>query len=225
MVPIYLRYLGPEAYGLVGIFTMLQAWFQLLDLGLSPTLAREVARYRSGVLSSQQLRMLVRALEVFFYVTALLAAIALTSLSGPIAQGWLKVRELSIEQVQQAIAMMALAIPLRWISGLYRAAINGFERQILLAVLNTALATFRFVGVVAVLHWVSATPKAFFLYQLVVALIEVAGLYLLVHHMLPRPEVAPPRPGPGNLARHALDPAFLSQRLDHWWHLDRTHAG
>jgi O-antigen/teichoic acid export membrane protein len=41
MLPVYLRYMGAEACGLVGFFTMLNALFQLLDMGLTPTLARE----------------------------------------------------------------------------------------------------------------------------------------------------------------------------------------
>jgi len=34
--PLYLQYLGAEAFGLVGFFTVLQAWMQLLDMGMSP---------------------------------------------------------------------------------------------------------------------------------------------------------------------------------------------
>jgi hypothetical protein len=45
MVPLYVRYMGTEAYGLVGFFAMLQAWFQLLDIGLTPTLAPEGPAY------------------------------------------------------------------------------------------------------------------------------------------------------------------------------------
>jgi O-antigen/teichoic acid export membrane protein len=44
MVPLYIKYMGAEAYGLVGFFAMLQAWFNLLDMGLTPTTARETAR-------------------------------------------------------------------------------------------------------------------------------------------------------------------------------------
>ena len=43
MVPLYLKYLGLEAYGLIGFFATAQAWIQLLDFGLSPTLGREAA--------------------------------------------------------------------------------------------------------------------------------------------------------------------------------------
>lgn len=40
-VPLYIQYMGAEAYGLVGFFAMLQAWFLMLDMGLTPTIARE----------------------------------------------------------------------------------------------------------------------------------------------------------------------------------------
>lgn len=45
MVPFYLKYLGAEAYGLVGFFALMQSWMMLLDMGISPTLGREVALY------------------------------------------------------------------------------------------------------------------------------------------------------------------------------------
>ena len=44
-VPLYIRFLGVEAYGLIGFYLMLQAILQVLDLGLSPTMNREMARY------------------------------------------------------------------------------------------------------------------------------------------------------------------------------------
>ena len=47
MVPFYLEYLGAEAYGLVGFFALVQSWMALLDMGLSPTLSREVAKIKS----------------------------------------------------------------------------------------------------------------------------------------------------------------------------------
>ena len=48
MLPFYLEYLGAEAYGLVGFFALMQSWMVLLDMGISPTLSREVARVRGN---------------------------------------------------------------------------------------------------------------------------------------------------------------------------------
>ena len=44
VVPFYLKYLGIEAYGLIGFFATTQAVLSLLDMGMAPTINREVAR-------------------------------------------------------------------------------------------------------------------------------------------------------------------------------------
>lgn len=185
MVPFYLRYLGAEAYGLVGFFTMLQAWFQLLDMGLSPTLSREVARFRAGAVSAGQLRLLLRAMQYFFVGIASLAVLAAIGASSHISTQWLQPKSLSPAVVEEAIILMAMAVPLRWASGLYRGAVNGFEKQALLAVFNIATAFARFVGVVAAMHMISATPRVFFAYQLIVSALELAGLWVVVHRLMP----------------------------------------
>ena len=66
MAPVYLSYMGQEAYGLIGFFIVMGAWFQLLDIGLTPTLVRETARFRGGAIGVNNLRSLLRALEIFF---------------------------------------------------------------------------------------------------------------------------------------------------------------
>lgn len=187
MVPVYLRYLGAEAYGLVGFFTMMQAWFQLLDLGLSPTLARETARYKGGAVTPLELRNLFRALECFFWATAGVAAVVVVLCSDWIAGHWLQVQELPVERVKMAVVLMGLTVPLRWTAGLYRGTVNGFERQTLLASLNALIATGRFVGVVPVLAMIGAEPIVFFTYQLVIAGIEVTLLMALAHRLMPVP--------------------------------------
>src|SRR3569832_2499673 len=58
IVPLYVRYMGAEAYGLVGFFTKVQLWFQLLDAVLSPTMALESARFLGGAIDSLSLRRL-----------------------------------------------------------------------------------------------------------------------------------------------------------------------
>ena len=42
-VPFYLHFLGMEAYGLIGFYATLQTVLQVLDLGLAPTVSREIA--------------------------------------------------------------------------------------------------------------------------------------------------------------------------------------
>ena len=62
-VPLYLSYMGKEAYGLVGFFALLSGWLQLLDLGLSSTLSREAASYKAGKINANTFRYLFLILE------------------------------------------------------------------------------------------------------------------------------------------------------------------
>ena len=62
-VPTYINYLGMEAYGLIGVFAILQAWMALLDMGMTPTLNREMARYKAGAISAEAILDLMRSIE------------------------------------------------------------------------------------------------------------------------------------------------------------------
>lgn len=176
ILPLYLKYMGAEAYGLVGFFTMLQAWFNLLDMGLTPTVARETARFRGGATDALSYRRLLRALQLIFFTVALVGGGAVLVSSGLIADRWLHVQTLPLAQVHIALQLMAVGVALRWMSGLYRGCISGSERLVWLGGFNAFVATLRFVGVLPVLIWVGHSPTVFFTYQLLVAVVELAGL-------------------------------------------------
>src|SRR5690554_7895871 len=110
ILPLYIKYMGAEAYGLVGFFTMLQAWFALLDLGLTPTIARETARYQGGSMTALHYRQLFRALSCIFVAVALFGGGGLWLLAQPIAYKWLKVETLSMGTVVLAVQIMAISV-------------------------------------------------------------------------------------------------------------------
>lgn len=186
MVPLYVSYMGVEAYGLVGFFAMLQVWFQLLDVGLTPTMARETARYNGGASDAQSLRRLLRAMEGIFVGIALLGGTAGVIGADAIGRSWLKVQQLPLSEVEQAIRLMAGIIALRWVCGLYRGAINGFERLVWLSGFNIAIATARFVLVIPFFIYVGKSPSQFFTYQLGLALLEVIVLLAKTYRLLPK---------------------------------------
>lgn len=185
LVPLYVEYMGVEAYGLVGFFAMLQGWFMLLDMGLTPTIGRETARHNGGATDALALRRLLRSFEGIFVVVGVVGAAALATAAGSIASHWLKVQQLDLSEVQRAIVLMAAIIALRWLCGLYRGAISGFERIVWLNGFNVAIATLRFVVVIPFLIYVGSTPTHFFAYQLGAAALEVVVLVAKTYRLLP----------------------------------------
>lgn len=188
MVPLYVRYMGAEAYGLVGFFAMLQAWFQLLDMGLTPTMARETALYMGGGSSACGLRRLLRTLEGLFFGVALLGGIAMYSGAGGIAAHWLRAQQIPLEEVRRSVQLMSGIIALRWICGLYRGSITGFERLVWLSAFNMIITTARFILVIPVFKLYGSTPVIFFRYQLVLAIVEASVLVGKTYSLFPRIE-------------------------------------
>lgn len=186
MVPMYVHYMGAEAYGLVGFFATMQAWFQLLDMGLTPTLAREAARYNGGAMDANSLRRLLRALESIFICIAIVGAAAIIAGSGFIAGNWLKVQHLPLSEVQDSIILAGAVVALRWICGIYRGAINGLEKIVWLSFFNMTIATARFVLVFPLLIFYGKSPVYFFAYQLLIALLELVILAAKTYRLLPR---------------------------------------
>ncbi len=186
MVPLYLKYMGAEAYGLVGFYAMLQAWFQMLDMGLTPTMSRETARFNGDAGDALRLRRLLRVLEGIFIGLAFLGCAAIFFSSGYIANSWLKVKDLPLDEVHHAIILMGGIVALRWVCGLYRGTINGFERMVWLSSFNICVATCRFVLVIPFFIYVGASPSDYFSYQLLLAVIEFLVLVRKTYKLLPK---------------------------------------
>lgn len=189
ILPLYIKYMGAEAYGLVGFFTMLQAWFAVLDLGLTPTIGRETARYFGGSMSALSYRQLFRALSVIFIFIAVLGGGTLFIFAEQVAVHWLHIATLDTREVLVAVQIMAISVALRWLGGLYRGVITGAERLIWLSGFNIIIATLRFVAVFATMSIFGYTPLVFFLHQLIVVLIEIIGLYWMASSLLPKKNI------------------------------------
>ena len=189
-VPLYIKYLGIEAYGLIGFFALLQAWLMLLDMGLSPTLSREMARFLAGSYTSQSIRDLVRSAECVFALIAMSIGAGVMLAAPWLATDWLRLQALSTHTATNALIIMGWVIAVRWLAGLYRSAINGLQQQVWLNVISSIFSTLRGLGVVGVLIWVSPTIQAFFLYQGTIYILEALALAIQVRNLLP----SAPRP-------------------------------
>lgn len=184
-VPVYIRYLGVESWGLVGFLSMMQAWLGLLDMGLTPTLSREMARFQAGAHTAQSIRDLLRSLETI-YVSVAVTLVSIVWFIAPwLAEHWLSATKLSVSTVAQAISVMGLVLATRMVEEIYRGAIQGLQRQVWLNGMQSALATLRSVGGVGVLACVSPSIDVFFYWQGLVSLLAVAVLARQTYRWLP----------------------------------------
>jgi O-antigen/teichoic acid export membrane protein len=185
LMPVYLHRLGAEAFGLVGFFLMAQTWMQILDIGLTPALSREMSRLRAGTISLDAAASRLNALEWVQGALAITVIMLIWSTNDDIAKRWLSAQALSGDTVATCVAWMGVAISLRWLAGLYRGVLVGLEQQQQANVLAATFATLRFVAVVPLLLYVTTAPEDFFAFQMLVSAIELAASAWLAHHHIP----------------------------------------
>ena len=185
MVPMYLKYMGTETYGLIGLFAILQLCVQSLDMGITPTLSREVARSRAGATQSSALWQLLRSFEVIFVGLGLLILVGVAASANYISTGWIKAGHLDVVGVERSLVLMAASAWLRWFSGLYRGVVAGFEKQVWQSGMNAAIATAHSIVVIPFLAYVGATPVYFFTYQFAVSAIEFLLVSRKAYQLLP----------------------------------------
>lgn len=185
-IPTYIKYLGIEAYGLIGLFGLLQAWLSLLDMGMTPTLGREMARFTAGSHSAKSIRDLLRSIEVIALSIAILIAAGISFGAKWIATSWLQSETLPVEVVAQAFVVMGIVTAIRFMESVYRSCIVGLQRQVLFNVLNSFIATIRGVGAVGVLVWVSPSIEDFFIWQGFVSIFSLLMLVFATYISIPR---------------------------------------
>jgi O-antigen/teichoic acid export membrane protein len=184
-VPVYIKYLGIEAYGLIGVFATLQACLALLDAGLAPALSREMARYKGGAHTPQSIRDLLRSIETVYGLLAVSIALLVWLFAPWLAANWLKAERMSTTTVAGAISVMGLLVALRWWEGLYKGALLGLQQMVWLSAANVVFATLRWAGAAALLAWVSPTVWVFFLWQGFVSLLSACVFLLRVYVSIP----------------------------------------
>jgi O-antigen/teichoic acid export membrane protein len=161
-LPFYLRFLGVEAYGVVGFYAVLQGVMIIADLGLTATLNREMARLVAADAEPRELRDTVRTIETLYGAASLVLGLAVVLAAPLIAHRWLDARLLHAAELETAVRLMGVAVAFQFPTGLYQGGLLGLERQVLANVLQVGWGLLRSAGSVLVLWVVSPTLAAFF---------------------------------------------------------------
>jgi O-antigen/teichoic acid export membrane protein len=172
-VPFYIRLLGVEAYGLVGFYLTLQAALLVLDLGLSPTINREMARDSACPRSSTELRDLAKTLEVGSWMIGSAMGAFLFVLAPVIAEHWINPESMSTERVTSAIAYMGVLLAIQWPLNVYQGGLLGLQRHLRPNIIRMLAATLSGGGSIVVLRAWSPDLPAFFTWQIIVAALQV----------------------------------------------------
>lgn len=185
-VPFYLKYLGPEAYGLIGFHVFLQSIFMVADMGLSGTFSREAARLTALTGMAQTLRDLCRTFEILFVGIGIASALIIAVLADPIAEYWISPNALSVEAVATSVILIGLAVGLQFPFFVYQGGMQGLQRQTLLNFLLVSVGVLRGLGALCILIYVAPTIEAYFVWQVIVSLVQLVVSSVMIWRCLPQ---------------------------------------
>jgi O-antigen/teichoic acid export membrane protein len=186
--PVYIRYLGVEAYGLIGVFTSLQAFSALIDAGFGATINREVARLSAEASGAKPMRDLVRTMEFAYWALSCIAGVTLAVAAPFLAAHWVHPVALSELQVARALMLMGINFALLWPSTIYLGGLLGLQYQVRMNVTMMILGGARSFGAVAVLVLVSPTLEAFFIWQILMSALQTVVVGILLWRSMPKCE-------------------------------------
>ena len=186
LLPIYIDMIGMEAYGLVGFYTMLLGSLAILDLGLSSTLNREMARSLAVGTPAQSIKNLVYSLELIYWVVGILIGLGVVLFAPLIANNWVKAGELSVRQITNSVMLMGGIIAFQWPQSIYTGGLMGLQKQVPFNIANVILSTLKSVGVIIVLKFYSSSIETFFAWQIIISFLSACVLRYLLWKFAPK---------------------------------------
>ena len=187
-IPLYIRLLGIESYGLIGFFGVLLTVLALLDAGMTPTINREMARFTAGEHTADSIRTLLKSILYVAVAVSVIISAGVYLGSGWLATNWLQADAIPVEEASKAIAIMGFIIAFRFVEGVLKGAIAGLQKQVLLNVITAGIETIRALGAILVLVYINSSVSYFFYWQGLVSLVALLVLVSVIGNLLPKAE-------------------------------------
>lgn len=164
--PFYLKLLGPEAYGLIGLSITLQAFTLMLDFGISGAINKEIASIKSSSTGLEALKSPIRTFELAFWLFAILL-IGISWISAEyFSAHWLETTSIDSKTLIVAVFSMAASVFIQMPSTFYIAALRGLEKHATVNITIICGTLIRNFGVIALLIFYENSIVAYFLWFL-----------------------------------------------------------
>lgn len=179
-IPVYVRALGMESFGLIGLYSALFAVLSIVDSSIQALLGRSAAQSRAA----SQMSGLADKLRSFEVSLSLLGSALILCVflgSDTLGEHALNREALDASTVGTAFVAMSVALSLRLFEGLYRACLMGMERQVAFNAIYIVSQICRWGGAAVIVSWLSPSISSFFLWHAFTAAATVLILALTTY--------------------------------------------
>ncbi len=185
MAPVYLKYLGAEAYGLIGFYTTLLMCMQVFDMGMATTLNREIARHGIGRLSEDNAQLL-RCVELIYATISVALVLGMWILGAWFAKSWFTAKNIPGADITYALYGIGTCVALRLPINVYQSALFGAQKMHLASAIGIIQIIAGAIGSYVLLRFHNADLAIFFAWQVVIALLHLASIRAAVWRNAPK---------------------------------------
>lgn len=182
VTPVQVHYLGVEAFGFVGLITILQVLLGSLDLGIAATVTKIVSSDHSD--QRKDSANALNTASTVYWCVAFLIALLLWTNSTRVATFWLSSSQLDPSTVTLGIQIIAAYLGLRWPVAFYSGVISGLQRMDALNIIKASVSTLRLVGGVVVLFF-QPDLLAFLVWFAISSAVELMAYAAVTYRVLP----------------------------------------
>ena len=179
-IPIYVKIIGAESYGLVAFYGTLSGSLAILDLGLSTAVSRQVTLLIRQPDKQKDTKDLIFSVEIIYWIVAFLIGGIVILLAEPISLYWVKSKDLPIHTIKKSVMLMGVVFAAQFPASIYNGVLIGLDKQVVNALATIASTTLKAIGVIAVLKFVDGTIESYFLWQVIITFLSTYFLRLLV---------------------------------------------
>jgi O-antigen/teichoic acid export membrane protein len=165
--PLYIKFLGVEAYSIISFSLVLSGFMFVLGAGLSTTLTREFALKTNS--STDKVNTL-KTFELFYYFISIVVLLLFFAFSEFISHNWLKLDKVSPEEVTFYLKIMGFGISFQLLCEFYIGGFMGLEKQIKANTYQIVWGVFRN-GIVIIPIYFFPSLKFFFIWQSIITII------------------------------------------------------
>lgn len=184
-VPLYIILLGESAYGLVSVFSTLQATLNILGLGLANTLGREFATGEFCEENNSRKIKLLKSTEILYVAIGFIIFIICFAFSDFIANDWLNIENLDPKLVSTVITLMGVSIALQLVGHLYSGCLLGLEHQVLANSYCISWSALKSIGSLLIIWLISPNLILFYAWHIVTDILYIIALRISIRKKCP----------------------------------------
>lgn len=175
-VPIYVKIIGAESYGLVAFYGTLAGSLAILDMGLSTAISRQVSVLTTRPNSQKETSDLVFSVEIIYWFVGILAGLLIVILSHYLAMHWINAKYLPKQTIASAIMLMGGIFACNFPASIYNGVMNSLNLQLPNAFINIIASLIKAVGVILALKYISSSIECYFIWQILISLIITVAM-------------------------------------------------